>query len=295
MISVAIPTFERPGHLRRAVNSILEGSKLPDEIIVVDQSGGEETRLAVASLGSELVRYERCARPSTSGARNRGAELAGSEYVAFVDDDCEMPPSWLHDVELELERFRYPDALYGAMRNPLTEPDKNGIPVAIFVPDRAREWSFPADPAGLGYSGHMVVRRQGLLELGGFDDRLGPGSRLFAAEDMDLNYRMLKAGHRVVSSPGIWVVHNQWRSQDELPRHAYRQNVGQGAFCAKHVRGGDRYPWRLFRHQVYCDVRMLASAARRRSWLRARAAAWRSAGTWTGLARGWRHFRTERT
>ena len=71
----------------------------------------------------------------------------------------------------------------------------------------------------------------------------------------------------------------------------YGYNLGHSAFCAKHLRGGDMRPLAFVAIQAGGDVKMLASALRRRSWLRARVAAWRAAGTWRGLASGLRRFR----
>lgn len=290
MVAVTIATMNRPEMLRRAIESVLAGEVLPSEIIVVDGSTGNETRDLVESFDSDLIRYARNAPPSISCSRNRSVALASAEYVAVVDDDCEMPPEWLRDVIAELERHDRPDALYGEIRNPNPDPDPKEVGVSIFTPTETTEWAYPTPPDRLGFGAHMILRRQSFNELGGFDERLGPGTELMGAEDIDYSYRLLKAGRRAVSTPAIWVLHHQWRAQDDLPRDFYKRNLGHAAFCAKHLATGDRYPWRLFGTQVGGDARMLASAFRRRSWIRARVAAWRAAGSWTGLVRGWRRL-----
>ena len=136
----------------------------------------------------------------------------------------------------------------------------------------------------------MVVRRTSLRDVGGFDERLGPGSAFFGAEDMDLGYRLLKARMRLASTPDLHMVHHQWRDPADLPHLFYSYNFGHSAFCAKHLRQGDLLPARFFAGQVVDDARMLASAVRRRSRLVARVAARRSRGTWAGLVAGWREF-----
>jgi GT2 family glycosyltransferase len=289
MISVAISTFERPDLIGHCVQHVLAGTEHPPEIVVVDQSRNERTREVLDSLGSKLIRYEHHSPPSISGARNRAVEIAGSEYAAIIDDDCEVPADWLGRLHSELKRFDYPDVLYGEIRDP-APPGRKGLSVSILEPPRPRTWSYPAHPGYMGYGAHMVVRRSIFLELGGFDERLGPGTPLRAAEDIDYNYRLLKGGYRAVTTPGVWVLHHQWRPQSSLPADLGRRCFGQSAFCVKHLREGDRYAARILLEQAGADVRMLASGARRRSWLRGRAGLRRMAGTWSGLLAGWRAF-----
>ncbi len=290
-LSVTIATYERAEYLRACLASLLGGTELPLEIVIVDQSATPATREVVGSFDSELIRYSRHFPPSISGSRNRSVELARGEYAAVIDDDDEVPADWLETVRLELERHGHPDALYGEIRHPEAVADRKDIEVSIFRPEHAVEWSFPAHPGEMGYGAHMILRRSTFLALGGFDERLGPGTPLLGAEDIDYNYRLLKAGYRAVSTPAIWLTHHQPRLQEQLPGYFYGKNVGHAAFCAKHIHDGDRYARHLFWVQVGGDLRMLASAVRRRSPLRARAAVSRARGTVSGLVRGWRTYR----
>jgi glycosyltransferase involved in cell wall biosynthesis len=288
MISVTIATLDRPRYLERALETLLAGSVVPEEIVIVDQSEDDATRLVVEAAGSPAIHYFHHSPPSLSASRNRSVELATGEYVAIVDDDDEFDPDWLASVEEELRRYSYPDALFGDIRSPW--PDEKDVAVSILEHERPTVWKFPAHPGLMGYGAHMILRRSTFLDLGGFDPRLGPGSPLLGAEDIDLNYRLLKAGYSAVSTPAIHVVHNQPRDQEVLPRYYFGKNKGQAAFCVKHAREGDRNAWRVLRQQMGADVRMLASAVRRRSWLRARIAGRRAAGTIAGLVRGRQAF-----
>lgn len=290
MISVAVPTLDRPGYVRGCLERLLDGDVLPSEILVIDQSAGDETAEVVAALGSDVIRLVRHSPPSASGARNHAVHLAGGDYVALLDDDVEIPPDWLRNVQEELRRFGGPDALYGDIRPSDPPSDRKALPVSTFAVDAPRVWTTPVAPDRLGFGGHMVVRQAAFLALGGFDERLGPGSPFFGAEDMDFNYRLMAAGYRAASSPNIWITHLQWRPQEEIPRLYYRYNIGFAGFCAKHLRARDWRVLRLFGRHLMGDARMLASAVRRRSGLRVRAAGYRSAGTWRGLAMGLRAF-----
>lgn len=285
-ISVAISTYERPDQLDTCLRTILEGTTLPGEIIVVDQSRDDRTRLLVEALDSDIVRCVDLSPPSISAARNRAFELARSEYVAILDDDCEMPPQWLQEANAELRRHRFPDALFGEIRDPIRDPSRKSVPVSMHIA-QPKEWVYPANPWQVGFGGHSIIRRDTFLTLGGLDRRLGYGAELLSAEDIDFNYRLLKQGYRVVSTPAFWVFH---RPPSRPPRLFFDRNFGFAAFCAKHIRQGDRRPWRMFAAAVLSDAKMLASALRRGSWIKARTWFWMTAGTWSGLVRGLRSY-----
>ena len=288
-VSVVVPTLDRPVKAAAVVRAVLDGTAVPLEIVVVDQSRGDATAAAIAELGDERVRLLRHEPPSCSGGRNAGARAAEGDYVAFLDDDVEIRPNWLEAVLAQARDLGYPDALFGEVHAPDGfAPDRDHLPVSVFHVERPRVWKGVVHPNRVGYAANFVCRRDVLLAVGGFDPRLGPGSEFPGAEDMDLGYRLLKAGYRVASTPGFEIVHQQWRDPDDLPRLFFGYNLGGAAFCAKHIRTGDLRPLRFLAEQVAGDARMAASSLRRGSTVRARVAAARSAGTWTGLVRGFR-------
>lgn len=290
MISVAIATVDRPHHVERLLSSLLAGSQLPREIIVADQSAGDATHHVVQRLDPALVHYTRCSLRGVSRGRNAAAASASGEYVAFLDDDGEVGPDWLAAVLAGLQQFGWPDALFGAIRAPDGVVGGDVLPVSTFEPVSTGLWTRRVHPNRLGHGGHMIVRRGTLQRLGGFDEQLGPGTPLRGAEDMDFNYRLLRSGARIASTPTFVLLHHHWRVPAAMPEHFGGYNFGHSAFCAKHLRAGDLYALGLFARQVTDDARMVASAIRRRSWLRARVAARRMVGTWSGVAAGWRQY-----
>ena len=103
VVSVIIPTRNRPGMVVRAIRSVLDqevaGSPAPEgaiEILVVDDASAEETAEAVESLHRPEIRYLRHDRRRGAGAaRNTGIEEARSDRLAFLDDDDEWMPQKL--------------------------------------------------------------------------------------------------------------------------------------------------------------------------------------------------------
>jgi GT2 family glycosyltransferase len=86
--------------------------------------------------------------------------------------------------------------------------------------------------------------------VGGFDARLGAGSRFPAADDNDLGFRLLKAGYEIVYAPQAVVYHRAWRPASEYLVMRWRYGRGKGGFYAKHLPTEPRY----MLGRIACDV-----------------------------------------
>lgn len=92
--SVVVPTYNRATLVRRAVESVLEQSVPPREIIVVDDGSTDDTREVLESFG-ERIRYVRQDNAGCSAARNRGVRESDAEWIAFLDSDDTWAPEHL--------------------------------------------------------------------------------------------------------------------------------------------------------------------------------------------------------
>lgn len=98
--SVLIPTYVRPDVLAQCVASILKGSVLPNEVVIVGRKGDRETEQAVAALeagapGSVRIRSAWVTEPGHVPPVREGARAATGDLVAIVDDDVTVTPEWL--------------------------------------------------------------------------------------------------------------------------------------------------------------------------------------------------------
>lgn len=108
-ISVVIPTMNRPESLNRTLAGYANGSRHPDQVIIVDQSPEQETQAANRKALQELPSsiegiYIYQAVPSSSTARNRGIEKATREVVVFSDDDVDVSHETLENVVQNMVR-----------------------------------------------------------------------------------------------------------------------------------------------------------------------------------------------
>jgi glycosyltransferase involved in cell wall biosynthesis len=85
-VSVIIPTYNGGKFLLDAVNSALQQTYAPLEIIVVDD-GSQENILQVLSPVSKRIKYIRQENAGPAAARNTGIRAAKGEFIAFLDDD----------------------------------------------------------------------------------------------------------------------------------------------------------------------------------------------------------------
>ena len=88
LVSVIIPTFERPALVLQAVNSAVKQTIKDLEIIVVIDGGDSATRAALESLSLPQLRVLPLKEQvGGSRARNEGVVIARGDWIAFLDDD----------------------------------------------------------------------------------------------------------------------------------------------------------------------------------------------------------------
>jgi glycosyltransferase involved in cell wall biosynthesis len=120
LVSVVVPTFDRPELLARALTSIQEQTLDSIEIIVVNDGGcGVESVVEKRDGGSNIsyVRHDR--NRGLAASRNTGIKMARGKYIAYLDDDDLFYPQHLETLFTFLEtsdfRVAYTDA-YAAVQ-----------------------------------------------------------------------------------------------------------------------------------------------------------------------------------
>lgn len=182
---MVIPTFRRPGPLRRCLEALAASAHPRDrlEVVVVDDGGGLAADLLVGLPPDLTFRLESQPNRGPASARNVGARVATGTVVAFTDDDCRPRPAWIPELAAALQAE--PAALVGGqVVNGLSDnlcaqasQDLVSFLYSYFPRGRALRPFFT--------SNNLAGRRDAFLGMGGFD----PTFRFSAGEDRDFAER----------------------------------------------------------------------------------------------------------
>lgn len=277
-VSIVVPTVGRLELLAACLDSLARCEPPAEEIVVVDQSGGDEVSRLVESYRFAGARRVHSGARGTSAAMNLGLRSCGQDFVLVTHDDCTAERSW---AGLGAERMGgAPDAIVTGRVRPAGDPE-----VVPSHKDDPRPHDFTGElQVDALYPNNMALNRRLALEMGGFDERLR------WSEDNDLCYRWLRAGRPLRYEPDLVVWHHDWRSPRELERLYLRYSVAQGELYAKHLRDRDLKVVRFLVRDLYRGCRGFAVGLVRRR------PAWRNprvrilGGLLPGLVRGWRTF-----
>jgi glycosyltransferase involved in cell wall biosynthesis len=133
LVSICIPTYNRPEFLRRAVMSVLAQTYSNLEIIVTDNSRNSESEEVLAKIGDPRIQYYKNADnwgPCPSS--NRAVSLAKGKYIKLLMDDDLLRPRCL---ELTVNAFEnHPNVgIVMAPMDLIDETDKRIFPKFYFV------------------------------------------------------------------------------------------------------------------------------------------------------------------
>ncbi len=88
LVSVIVPTYNRPEMLKRAVESVLSQTYPSIEIVVVNDAGDDAEHIIRAlNTRSDIFYIRHAANRGLAAARNTGIRAAHGKYIAYLDDD----------------------------------------------------------------------------------------------------------------------------------------------------------------------------------------------------------------
>ena len=228
-ISVVVSTYQRPGHLRRCLQSLAaqQGVDGKFEVIVVDDGSQDETAEMVAQFRRTATFSVKFTTHPHEGyqlarCRNSGIRASAAPYLLFTDGDCIFPADHLRR-HLDARRPRMAragDCI--RLDQPTSERvDEQAIRSGEFVrwvEPQLRKSLRRTHLKSLGYQllrhqnrpkligWNIAVWRDDLERINGFDERF----RGWGCEDDDLANRLRRTGVRVASALGYTHGYHLW-------------------------------------------------------------------------------------
>ena len=120
--SIVIPTKNRPNQLKALFNSLINQKRLPDQIIIIDQS--EEDKVDKAGffeftdkfgLGLDYIHNKKI--NGLLEAKNSSISINKCNYITFLDDDIVLEPNYLFEIEKALLKSPHMVGISGFIQN----------------------------------------------------------------------------------------------------------------------------------------------------------------------------------
>lgn len=184
LISVIVPTLNRPNLILDLVKRFNTVIKNDEEVIFVDDSLKSQKN-EIAEVANFYFHYIHRGQPmGVSSARNEAVKSANGKYLIFFDDDDDFTSDWLFDFKSALKSN--PDLIYCDMK--LINPGGGESLVENYSLKRSTV-----------IPGSWLIKKSFFIQVGGFDERLKFG------ENTELFFRIdrLKPNERYISKPNF--------------------------------------------------------------------------------------------
>lgn len=200
LISVVIPTYNRPDFLKRAIKTVLNQTYKNLEILIIDDASNVDNQKNIKDFNDNRIRYfKNNARKGAPYSRNVGIKDAKGKFIAFLDDDDEWKPNKLEE---QLSFF---------------DNDSIGLVVCYSYDKRFGTERYSKPPENISYldllksfnlssTSSYLVRRTALNKVGNFDLNLP------SAQEYDLALRIAKY-FGVKTVPKVLMIQNASEGQ----------------------------------------------------------------------------------
>ncbi len=286
-VSAIIPTWNRADLLKSILTNLLSQSRVPNQIVVVDNGSSDTTQLVAREFGIDLIVF-----PENRGfaaAVNEGIGRATGDWILIVNNDVVLAPEWLERLTATAERENAAFAV-GKLLRPNGQSEIDGswdlVSRAAYAwrcgygkPDSAI-WSTPRTIAFAPMTA-ALFRRDVFERIGMLETRFES-----YYEDVDFGVRCALAGVKGIYEPAA------------VARHLSKTTLGRGAARVYYLTARNqifilakyysrrtliRFAWPIFAGQLLA----LFAAAKQRNFFAA------LRGKWSGLRR-WNEFENYR-
>jgi len=190
MFSVVIPYYKKRSYIERCIDSALAQTYTDYEIIVVDDGSQDDLKELIERKYSGKVHLIQQENQGVSAARNTGIAAATHDYIAFLDaDDC-WSPFYLEFSNICLEKEDNVKIIGSNFTRiikdiPLIRPNLNYLIIKNYFKEQV-------------FKDTLFTSSSTIINYAFFRENIGFNSQLKRGEDLDVWFRAIASGGKVV-------------------------------------------------------------------------------------------------
>jgi glycosyltransferase involved in cell wall biosynthesis len=193
-VSVIVPVRDEEHSIRELLDSLLQQTHPPDEIVITDGGSVDTTPQIIEQYIQQgaPVRLLRAGPALPGRGRNLGAAAAQFDWLAFTDAGIRLDRDWLENLIARAERGEAIDVVYGAWEPVTDSLFEQCAAIAYVPPPVAMSDGGVVRPRSIASA---LLRRDAWAAVDGFPEDLR------SAEDLLFMDRLEHAGYRAVFEP----------------------------------------------------------------------------------------------
>lgn len=228
LVTVAVCTRDRPDDMRLCLEALTQLDYPHLDILIVDNAPQTSATKELIQTSYPQVRYVCEPRPGLDWARNRAILEAKGEIIAYTDDDVVVDPGWVKNLARVFAENPEVMAVTGLVVPYELETESQvlfehyggfgrGFEQKWFrvAKDKPVPWYW-LGTGQFGTGANMAYRRSVFETIGRFDPALDVGTATNGAGDLEMFFRVLKAGHTLVYEPAALIRHRHRRDYEKL-------------------------------------------------------------------------------
>lgn len=235
-ISIVLTLYNNLGFTKKCIESIKRNTKYPNyEIVLVDDASKDSTWEYLKYLEQEndnviITHLEE--NQKFAGGSNRGAEIASSEYLVFLNNDTEVEKNWLTSLFQVFQKnentgivgakLLYPDRRvqhagveFVKLDEPIQIKNYGQIDYLMEHPNRYADENSPAinqvKEFDMVTGACLLIPTELFFNVGKFDEKYQMG-----VEDIDLCLKVRDKGYKILYNPDSVIIHHEAVSDDRF-------------------------------------------------------------------------------
>jgi len=262
-VSVIICTAGKSDLIIKCINSIMNNSVKPQELIVVHQDHKHfdiKEKINLKKWPSIKFKYICDDKFGVSRARNIGYKNAASDIISYTDDDAYVGKDWIKNILKTFNKYKKAGIVGGKIIPVFNERNKNWsmpkqweyVYPAFDQGEKIGEYLNGALPPTVNYS----IKKTILKKTGGYNEKLGHNLKKIiqiTGEDSDMTLKTMKLGYKVIYNPKVVVYHPvplERQNEEFLKKRLYTEGLTDGYLYFLHNKVSLKEKVKIFKSKI---------------------------------------------